>query len=95
MGPAPVMSTSSPSTVEGEGRVDGVAEWVEAGEDFERDVRVAVPDVLLGDGDVFGERAGPVDADAAGVRAEVAAAREAVAAVAADDVALARDDLAG
>ena len=53
-----------------------------------------LPDVGHGQDDVFGEAAGPVDADTQRVRAEVFATRPAVAAVAARDVALTGDALA-
>ena len=53
-----------------------------------------MPDVGLGNGEVFSERPGSVDADAHGMRAEVAATREAVAAASTDDVALTGNDLA-
>src|SRR5207244_8015804 len=46
-------------------------------------------------GQVLGEGAGAVDADALGVFAQVATAGQAVAAVPADDVPLAADDLTG
>ena len=69
--------------------VDGVAERIEDRGDVEIDAVGVVPDIGIGNGDIFGEGAGAVDADAAGVRAQVPPAGHAVAAAAADDVALA------
>src|SRR5262249_59816711 len=68
---------------------------VEDGLHVARDVRVVDPDVGHRHGDVFGECAGALHADALRVLAQVAAAGQAVAAVAADDVPLGADDLAG
>ena len=95
IGPAPVISTSSPST----------GNWSAVWTAFPNGSKIAatsasmpsavVPDVRHRQRDQLGERARPVDADAARVRAQVAAAGHAVAAAAADDVALAADDVAG
>jgi len=69
-----------------------------SGSNHETDVEVHarghLPDIAGRDGNVVGERAVAVDADADGVGTEMAAAGETVAAVAADDVAFAGDDLA-
>ena len=80
---------------EGERGVDGVAEGIEDGGDFERDAGGVPPDVGHGQDDELGEGAVAIDADADGVGAEMAAAGEAVAAASADDVAFAGDDVAG
>ena len=95
IGPAPVMSTSSPSRSKRERGVDGVAERVEDAGDVAVDAGAVVPDVGHRQREIFGEGAGPIHADAPGVRAEMPAAGEAVAAAAADDVAFAADDFAG
>ena len=79
--------------VEGERRVGGVAEWIEAGKDVGRNGRVAVPDVGDRDAEIFREGAGAVDAHSARVRAEMPAACQAVAAAAAHQVALAGDQV--
>ncbi len=80
--------------VVGEGGVGGVAVGVEDGGDVVGHGGVDFPDVGGGDGDVFGEAAVAVDADAFGVGAEVAFAGLAGAAFAADDVAFGGDALA-
>ena len=95
IGPAPVISTSSPEHREGERRVHGVAEGIEDRGDVEVDARRVLPDVRHRQRDVLGERARAVDADALGVGAEVPAPGHAVAAAAAHEVPLAADDVAG
>ncbi len=72
----------------------GVAERVEDRGDVEVDGDPVHPDVGGRQGDVLGEGAVAVDAEADGVAAEVAAAGQAVAALAADQVALAADQVA-
>jgi hypothetical protein len=81
--------------VEGEGGVNGIAEWVEDGGDFTIDVRLVMPDIRHGDRDKFGECAGAIDADSPGVSAKMAASGETVAAASAHDVAFGTDDVAG
>ncbi len=94
IGPAPVIKHVLAQHVELKGRVDGVAERVEDRLHVAGDVGVVGPDVGHRQRQVFGERAGTVDADPLGVLAQVPAAGQAVAAPAADDVALAADDFA-
>ena len=77
------------------GRVNGVAEGIENRGDVEINRIGVMPDVRHRQGQIFGERAGPIDADALGVGAEVAAAGQAIAAPSADDVAFSADDLTG
>ena len=72
--------------------VGGVAERVEDRGDIEIDAIGMVPDIGVGNDDVFRESPSAVDADPARVRAEVAASRHAIAAAATDDMPLARDD---
>ena len=59
--------------VEGERRVGRVAEGVEAGENVERDIGVAVPDVGYWDADIFCKRTLSVDSYAERIRAQMAA----------------------
>ena len=66
--------------VELQGRVDRVAEGIEDRLDVAGNGRVVDPDVGHRQRQVFGERAGPVDADPLGVLAQVPAAGQAVAA---------------
>ena len=94
IGPAPVIKHILAQHVELKGRMHGVAERVEDCLHVARDVRVVHPDVGHRQRQVFGERAGAIDADALGVLAEVPAAGQAVSTPAADNVALAADDLA-
>ena len=94
MGPAPVISTSSPT------RSNWSAVWVALPRGSKQERTSSGMAGSTGtalrrrDAEVLRERAGPVDADALRVLAEVPAAREAVAADAADDVALAVDQVA-
>lgn len=81
--------------VEGQSRVDGVAEWVKNAGHVEVDPRGVMPDVGLWDRDVLGEGARAVHADALRIRAQVPTTGKAVAAVAADNVPFATDDFAG
>ena len=94
IGPAPVISTSSPST----SNESAVCTALPNGSKIaatSRSIAVGVmPDVGHRQGDVLGERARAVHADALGVLAEVPAAGQAVAAAAADHVPLAADDVA-
>ena len=56
IGPAPVISTSSPSTSNAERSVHGIAERIEERDDLASgSCRVGVPDVRHRQGDVFGE----------------------------------------
>ncbi len=80
--------------IEGQGRVDGVAQRVEDRGNLVRNVVGDRHDIVLRKGQIFAESAGPVDADAQRVAAQMPPARPAVAAMAADDVAFARDALA-
>ena len=95
IGPAPVISTSSPST----GKLSAVWTALPKGSKMAATSRsmpgVMLPDVGHRQGDVFGERAVAVDADALRMRAEVAPARHAVAAAPADQMPLAADEIAG
>ena len=75
--------------------MDGIAERVENGGNVQIYAGPVVPDIGHGQGDVFRERAGAVDADALRVGAQVTPPGEAIAAAPADDVAFAADDLAG
>ena len=95
IGPAPVISTSSPEHGERERGVDGVAEGIEDRGHVQVDARRVLPDVRHGQRDELGERSRAVDADALGVRAEVPPAGHAVAAATAHEVALAADDVTG
>ena len=88
IGPAPVMSTSSPSTGKLERGVHGVAERVEDGGDVGVDPGRMAPHVGRGHRDEVGVPAVAVDADAHGVRAQLPATGEARPAPAADDVPL-------
>ncbi len=72
----------------------GIAERIQDRRDLIVDRRRQLERVERRDDEVFGERAGPVHADADGVAAQVAASGAAVAAVAAGDVTLARDAIA-
>ena len=95
IGPAPVISTSSPST----GNDSAVCTALPKGSKMAATSRIDCgsmpPDIGHRQRDVFGEGARPVHADALGVRAEMPAAGETVAAAAADDVAFAADNFAG
>ena len=95
IGPAPVISTSSPSTGNESAVWTALPNGSKIAATSQIDARLVVPDVGHRQRDVLGERAGPVDADALGVLAQVPAAGQAVAAAAADDVPLAADDVAG
>src|SRR5690606_33927838 len=80
--------------IKGKRGVGGIAERIEARNDFHRDARIRMPDVGDGNGEIFREAAGAVDTDALRARAEVAAAGQAVPAAAADEVPFAADDVA-
>ena len=80
--------------IEGERGMHGVAERIEDGAELVVDVVGQRHDVEGGHAHIFGEGAGDVDADAAGLRVEVEAPAARGAAVHADDVALAGDALA-
>ena len=76
IGPAPVMSTSSPRTWKRQGRVHGVAERIE--DRLRRRDRwpgSVMPDIGHRQGKIFGEGARPIDADALGVLAQDAGGR--------------------
>ena len=97
IGPAPVISTSSPSTS------NDSAVWTALPKDRRSPARRGGIDVLrssctqtlvMRQRQILGERAGAIDADALGVLAEMPPAGQAVAAAAADDVPFAADDLA-
>ena len=94
IGPAPVISTSSPSTL------NDRAVWtaLPSGSKMAATSRSmplgVMPDVGHRQGDEFGECAGSVDADALRVLAQVPAAGHAVAAAAADHMPFAADDVA-
>ena len=75
--------------------VDGVAEWVEDGGHVAVDLGIVVPDIGHRQGDVLGESARPIDADAFRVLAQMPAAGKTIPAAAADDVPFAADDFAG
>ena len=94
IGPAPVTSTSSPST----GNVSAVWTALPNGSKIAATSSSTpgpvVPDVGHRQRDVLGERARPLHAEPDRVRAEVPPAGHAVAAAAADDVPLAADDVA-
>ncbi len=104
IGPAPVISTSSPS------RSNDSAVWTALPNGSKIDCTSRemaclaaggsmagswTQTFVIGSARILGERAGPIDADALGVLAQMPPAGEAVAAAAADDVALAADDVAG
>src|SRR5262249_44445943 len=72
-----------------------IAERIEDGRHVTVDRWVVVPDVGHRQYEIFGEGAGPIDADTERVLAEMAAAGQAVAAPATDDVPFAADDFAG
>ena len=95
MGPAPVISTSSPST----GNESAVCTALPKGSKMAATswstLRMVAPDVGHRQRDEFGESAGTIHADALVLRAEMPAAGKAVAAAAADHVAFAADDVAG
>ena len=74
--------------------VHRVAERVEHRRHVEVDVALVLPDVAGRYDEVLGERAGPGQPDAVGVRAQVASTGPAVAAAAAHDVALGADQIA-
>ena len=94
IGPAPVIKHILAQHVELKRRVDGVAERVEDRLHVAGDIRVVSPHVGHRQRQVFGKRAGPVDADPLGVLAQMPAAGQAIAAPAANDVPFAADDLA-
>jgi hypothetical protein len=94
IGPAPVISTSSPTRLK-DSAVGGVAQRVEDRGDLVGDRRRQLEHVRGRQRHVLGEAPGAVDADADRVAAQVAASGAAVAAVAAGDVALAGDAVAG
>ena len=94
MGPAPVISTSSPKHGKRERGVDGVAERIEDGGDVQIDVFLVTPQVGHRHRDVIGERARPVHADALDVRAQMPPSGQAVAAAAADHVTFAAHEIA-
>ena len=73
----------------------GVAERIEYGGGVAVHVRIVPPDVGHRQSDVFGEAAGPVDADAGSVGAEVTISRHAIAAAPANHVTFAGNQFAG
>ena len=87
IGPAPVTTTSSPTTGHCSA-VDGIAERVEEDAEVRVEVGRLHPRVGRGDDDVVGEGPVTVDPDADRVDAHVLAAGPAVATVPADDMAL-------
>ena len=95
MGPAPVISTSSPSRSYLQGSVYRVAKGVEQGRHIQVDAFGVLPYIGHGQGQVLGEGPGTVNTDAAGKGTQVTPSRHAVAAAAAHHMALAGDDLAG
>ena len=94
IGPAPVISTSSPSTSNWSAVCTALPNGSKIAWTSRGMLRVVDPDVGHRQRQVLGERPGAVDADALGVLAQVPPAGQAVAAPAADDVPLAADDLA-
>ena len=94
IGPAPVISTSSPST----GNDSAVCTALPNGSKIEATSwsidGSMVPDVGHRQREIFGERPGPIHADALRVLAEMPAAGQAISAAAADDVPFAADDVA-
>ena len=94
IGPAPVISTSSPTRSNESAVCAALPNGIEDRGDLVGDVVGDREGVLRGDHEVVGEGAGAVHAHALRVAAQVAAAGAAVAAMAADDVALAGDALA-
>ncbi len=99
IGPAPVISTSSPEHGKMQRRVNGVAERIEdrlhVARDRRLNRRIVDPDIGHRKREKLGKRARPIHADAAGVLAEMASSRQAVAAMATDDMPFAADDIAG
>ncbi len=81
--------------VEGQRRMGGVAQGVEAGENIPWDGGIAVPDVGHRDAQILGKSSRPVNPHTAGIHAQVAAAGQAVAAAAADQVPFAGDNVTG
>ena len=81
--------------VERERRVSGVAERVENRGNLIVDRGRQLEHIGRGYGQIFGECAGAIHADAEGVAAQVPASGAAIAAVSAGDVSLARDPIAG
>src|SRR6185437_4188297 len=75
--------------------MNGVAERVEDGCDFKRDVVAVLPDVAHWEHDVFRKCASAIDADTVCVGAKMAASSETISAAAADNVAFAADQFAG
>ena len=95
IGPAPVISTSSPTRSIGECGVDGIAEGIEDGADLVVDL-VGQMDGIEGRESctIFGEGARHVDADALGFGIEMEVPGPRHAALHADEMALARHPVA-
>src|SRR5262245_15684657 len=88
IGPAPITSTSSPSTENDKRCVHRVVERIEDRHDVLIDPRPMRPDIRHRPRQKFGERTRPVHVEADRVRAEMAATRHALAAAATNDVTL-------
>ena len=80
--------------IEGERGVNGVAQRIRTGNNIERDLRIAAPEIGVRHGDIFRETAGTIDADPFRVRAKMPPAGQAIPAMTTNDVALRRDQLA-
>ena len=94
IGPAPVISTSSPTRWKRQRRVRRVAEGIEDRREIVGDVVGNPERVERRDDEELGERALAIDADADRVAAQMPAPGAAIAAEAAGDVALARHAVA-
>jgi len=53
--------------IEGQGRMDRITKRIEAADDVEGNLRIAVPDIGDRNRQVFGKSAGPVDPHATGL----------------------------
>ena len=94
IGPAPVISTSSPTRSKASAVWTALPKRIEDRAELVVDVVGQRHDVERGNAQVFGEGAGNVDADAPRLRVHVKAPAARGAAIHADDVALAGDPLA-
>ena len=94
IGPAPVISTSSPTRSKESAVCTALPKRIEDGGDLVRHARRQMEGVGGGNRENSAKAPGTIDADAHGVAAEMAPAGTAVAAVPAGDMALARDAVA-
>ena len=95
MGPAPVMSTSSPTTLKASAVCVALPKRIEDGGDFIVDGGRQLEYIARRNGQIFGECARPVHAHARGIAAQVPPPGAAIAAMSAGDVAFSGHAIAG